>query len=86
MLHICNLKYSVPKKISVASYNGSSYDDHFIIEELAEEFKTQLNCLGEYTGKYIPFTVPMEKEVTIIDQNVEQVTKNISYILHITIY
>ena len=38
---ICNLKYSVPKKIPIAFHNGSNYDYHFIIKELVEEFKKQ---------------------------------------------
>ena len=38
---ICNLKYSVPKKNSIAFHNASNYDYHFIIKELAEEFKKQ---------------------------------------------
>ena len=38
---ICNLKYSVPKKILTVFRNGSSYDYHFIIKELAEELKKQ---------------------------------------------
>ena len=33
---ICNLKCSVPKKIPILSYNGSNYDYHFIIKELAK--------------------------------------------------
>ena len=36
------------------------------------------------TEKYIIFTVPIEKEVTSIDKNGEEITKK--YILHITIY
>ena len=36
---ICNLKYSVPKKNSIPFHNGSNYDYHFIIKELAEEFR-----------------------------------------------
>ena len=36
---ICNLKYSVPKKVPVVFHNGSNYDYHFIIKELVEEFK-----------------------------------------------
>ena len=36
---ICNLKYSVPKKIPIAIHNGSNYDYHFLIKELAEAFK-----------------------------------------------
>ena len=34
---ICNLKYSVPKIIPIFFRNGSNYDYHFIIKELAEE-------------------------------------------------
>ena len=50
---ICNLKYSVPKKIPIVFHNGSNYDYHFIIKELAEEFKKQFTCLGENTEKHI---------------------------------
>ena len=32
---ICNLKYSVPKKILIVFHNGSNYDYHFTIKELA---------------------------------------------------
>ena len=35
---ICNLKYSVPKRIPIVFNNGSDYDYHFIIKELAEVF------------------------------------------------
>ena len=35
----CNLKHSVPKKIPIVFHNGSNYDYHFIIKEVAEEFK-----------------------------------------------
>ena len=77
---ICNLKYSVPKKKPIIFHNESNYDYHFIIKELAEEFKKQCTCLEENTEKYITFTVPIEKEVTRMDKNGE-VTKNISYVL-----
>ena len=33
-----NLKYSVPKKIPIAFYNGSNYDYHFIMKRLLEKF------------------------------------------------
>ena len=52
-------------------HNGSNYDYHFIIKELADEFKKQFTCLGENTEKYITSTVPIEKEVTRIDKNGE---------------
>ena len=78
---ICNLTYSVPKKISIVFHNGSNYDYHFIIKELAEKIKKQFTCFGECTEKYITFTVSIEKEVTRTDKNGEEITKNISYIL-----
>ena len=46
-----------------------------------KEYKKQFTCLGENTEKYITFTVPIEKEVTRIDKNREEITKSISYIL-----
>ena len=50
---ICNLRYKVQREIPVKIHNGSKYDYHFIIKELAEEFKGQFECLGENTEKYI---------------------------------
>ena len=59
---ICNLNYKVPQEIPVKIHNGSKYDYHFIIRELAEEFKGEFECLGENTEKYISFSVPIKKE------------------------
>ena len=47
----CDLKYSVSEKIPIAFHNGSNYYYHFIIKELAEEFKKQFTCFGENTDK-----------------------------------
>ena len=33
--------------------NGFTHDHHFIIKELAKEFESQFECLGENTEKYI---------------------------------
>ena len=52
-----------------------------MIKELAEEFKKQFTFLGENTEKWITLTVPIEKEVTRINENGEEIAKNISYIL-----
>ena len=73
---ICNLTYNIANKIPIVFQNGSNYDYHFIIEELAEEFKKQFTCLRENTEKYIRFTVSIEKEVTRINKNGEEITKN----------
>ena len=70
--------YSAPKEISIVFHNGSNYDLYFIRKELAEEFEKQLTCSGENTEKYINFSVPIQKEVTRIDKNGEEITKPIS--------
>ena len=56
---ICNLNYKVPQEIPAKIHNGSTYDYHFVIKELVEDFKGQFECLGE---KYITFSVPIKKE------------------------
>ena len=58
---ICSLIFKVPKENPVVIHNGSTYDYHFIIKELAEEFEGQFECLGEDTEKYITFSVPIKK-------------------------
>ena len=57
------------KEIPVVFHNGSTYDYHFIIKKLVEEFEGELECLGENTEKYINFSVPTEKEITKKDKN-----------------
>ena len=75
---ICNSKYSLTKKVPIVFHSGSNYDYHFIIKELAEEFKKQFTCLGENNEKYINFKAPIEKEITRIDKNGEEIKKNIA--------
>ena len=43
--------------------NGSTYDYHYIIKELACEFDGNFECLGENTEKYITFSVPIKKRI-----------------------
>ena len=50
---ICNLRYKAPKEIPVVFHNGSTYDFHFIIKKLSEDFQGQFDCLRENTEKYI---------------------------------
>ena len=57
-----NLRHNVPKKIPTVFDNGSTYDYHFVIKKIAEEFKGHFECLGENTEKYITFSVPLRKE------------------------
>ena len=65
--NICNLRYKVPKEIPVVFHNCSTYDYHFIINELVKEFKGNFECLGENTEKYITFSVPIKKKIENID-------------------
>ena len=56
-----NLKYKVQKEIPIVFHNGSTYDYHFIIKELVNEFDGNFECLVENTEKYITFSVPIKK-------------------------
>ena len=51
------------KKNSGVFPNGSRFDCHFIIKELAEEFEGQFECLGQNTKKYLTFSVKIKKEL-----------------------
>ena len=59
---ICNLRYKIPREIPVVFHNGSTYDYHFIIKQLAIEFKGKFDCLGENTEKHITFLAPIYKK------------------------
>ena len=54
--------YNTPREIPVVFHNGSSYDYHFIIKRLAEEFEGDFECSGENKEKCITFSVPIKKE------------------------
>ena len=58
-------------------HNGSTYDYHFIIKELAKEFDGNFNCLGENTENYITFSVPLKKKIE--NKNLE-ITYKIKFI------
>ena len=58
---ICNLRYKIPRVISLVLHNGSTYDYHFIIKQLVKEFKDEYSCFGENTEKYITFSRPFTK-------------------------
>ena len=73
---ICNLTYKVQREIPIIIHDGSKYDYHFIVKELAEEFNGQFECLGENTEKYITFSVPIKKE----NEDGETVTYKIKFI------
>ena len=51
----CNLNYKVPKNTPILIHNAG-YDT------LTEEFKGELDCIGENMGKCITFSVPIKKK------------------------
>ena len=60
-------------------YNDSTFDYHFIIKELAEEYEGEFERLGENTEKYITFSVPIIKEITKKNKNGNEKITKISY-------
>ena len=74
--NICNLQYKVTQKIPIVLHNGSTYDYHFVIKKIAEEFKGEFERLGENTEKYITFSVPLQKE----NDNGEMTTYKLKFI------
>ena len=67
------------KEIPIVFHNGSTYDYHFIIKELAKEFDGNFECLGENTEKFITFSVPIKKEIRNKDKIIE-ITYEIKFI------
>ena len=56
----CSLRYKILKEIPIIFHNGSTYDYHFIIKQLVEEFKGEFEYIGETMEKYITFSVPIK--------------------------
>ena len=52
----------MPKEIPVIIHNAT-YDPNFIINQLAIEFKGELNCIGDNMENYITFSVTIKKEL-----------------------
>ena len=75
----------MPKETSINFDSGSNYNYHFITKKLAERFEEQFTCLEETTEKYITFLVPIEKKVTRIGKNEEDITKTIPFSLKLLI-
>ena len=57
-----NLRYQEQRNIPVTIHNGSNYDLHLLIKDLAKEFKSDIYCLGENTEKYISFSIPIRNK------------------------
>ena len=55
-------KYNVPNNIPMLIHNAY-YDTHFIIDQLAKKFKSELACIGENMEKYTTFSVSVKVNV-----------------------
>ena len=77
----CNLRYKITKEIPIVFHNGSTYDSHFIIKQLAIEFKGKFDCLGENIEKYITFSASIYKindnDETIIETSLSNLVDKI---------
>ena len=79
---ICNLRYKIPKKNPIVIHNGSTYEYHFIIKQLAENFKGQFEntekCVYpyEYLNSWEKFdeTSLPDKKVFYSKLNLEDIT------------
>ena len=80
---ICNLRYKIPKEILLVFHNGSTYDYHFKIKELAEEFEGEFECLGENTEKYITFSVLIKKDG---NDKIMRISYKIKFIVRLKVY
>ena len=58
-----NLRYSTQIDIPVFFHNGTNYDFNLLIEQLAKEYKSDINCIPLNNNKYMSFSVPIKKEV-----------------------
>ena len=74
----CNMNYKITKDIPIV-FHKASYDSHFIIKELANEFEGELECLGENTEKSITYSVKFGKKITKRDKNGSEKIVNIPY-------
>ena len=67
------------KEIPVVFYDGSNYDYHFVIKELAKESEGKFECLGKIQKSKKTFAVPIEKEFRRIDKDGNESVVTTSY-------
>ena len=56
---IDKLRKKLERAMKIINYKDNT---HFIINQLAEEFNGNIDCIGENMEKYIPFSVPINKK------------------------
>ena len=74
-----HLNYKVQKEISIIIHNAT-YDTRFMLNQLAIEFKGELNFIGDNIEKYITFSVPIKKECDNNNNNNKTITYKLKFI------
>ena len=64
---ICNLRYKIPKEIPVVFHNGSTYDYHFIMKELAEKSEGRFDCLEKIQKNILLFQYQLKKNLIMVN-------------------
>ena len=72
---LCNLRYQEQRVISIVIQNGSKYDFHLLIKELAKKIKSQVKCIGENIETYKTFSLLIEVEIDEVDEKEKLKTK-----------
>ena len=76
---ICNLSYNDQNEIPITIHNAT-YDTHFTLNQLAIEFKGELNWIDDNMEKYITFSLPIKKEVNNYDDKKKEITYKLKFI------
>ena len=79
---ICNLKFNLPNEVPAVFHNGSKYDYHFIIKELAKEFEGQFECIV-VKAKNIKTFCSHKKEGYEIDKDGNKSDKDVFLVVKI---
>ena len=79
---ICNLRYSIQRNIPVVFHNGTNYDFNLIINELAKEVRSELQCILLNGEKFMSFFIPIKKNTYANSKNTKKklLTYNLSFI------
>ena len=75
-----NLSLSEQRDIPIILHNGSNYNFHLLMKDLAKENLKDIRCLGENTEKYISFSVKINNP-EYDEEDMDEYKKPLSYCL-----
>ena len=77
----CNAKFAKPKFTPVFFHNLTNYDAHLFVKDLGEEDGVlDIKCIPNNEEKYISFSVVIELERKVEDEEEEVVTHEIRFV------